>query len=167
MKIKFSLTLYSIFKYNGNWNQKSSYFLYIDFIGDFFHLLLYILFFLTIHSLFGFPLYLVRHTLSTFSSFTKRLENLMKYRKAMKYIEKFENATPEELENCHNICSICRESMEEAKKLPCGHIFHLVCLREWFEHQQSCPLCMAHIFNENNNNQQQQQQQRQNVNNQQ
>jgi hypothetical protein len=35
--------------------------------------------------------------------------------------------------------------MEKGKKLPCGHIFHMDCLRMWLQHQQSCPLCRADI----------------------
>lgn len=40
-------------------------------------------------------------------------------------------------------CLICREGMDSAKKLPCGHVFHLDCLRMWLQHQQSCPLCRS------------------------
>ena len=40
-------------------------------------------------------------------------------------------------------CLICREGMDSAKKLPCGHMFHLDCLRMWLQHQQSCPLCRS------------------------
>ena len=36
-----------------------------------------------------------------------------------------------------------REHMDRAKKLPCGHLFHLDCLRMWLQHQQTCPLCRS------------------------
>jgi hypothetical protein len=42
---------------------------------------------------------------------------------------------------CIGDCLICREGMDCAKKLPCGHVFHLDCIRMWLQHQQSCPLC--------------------------
>jgi len=31
--------------------------------------------------------------------------------------------------------------MTAAKKLPCGHLFHLYCLRSWLAHHNSCPTC--------------------------
>ena len=43
-----------------------------------------------------------------------------------------QDATPADLERCDGVCIICREDMSaEArnKKLPCGHVFHLHCLR--------------------------------------
>jgi hypothetical protein len=30
-------------------------------------------------------------------------------------------------------------------QLPCGHIFHLRCLRQWTERQMSCPTCRADL----------------------
>jgi len=42
-------------------------------------------------------------------------------------------------------CAICRDRLSAAKQLPCGHLFHLPCLRAWL--QQSghdnfkCPIC--------------------------
>lgn len=42
-------------------------------------------------------------------------------------------------------CAICRESMQSGKILPCQHIFHLSCLRSWFQqcgvNNYNCPLC--------------------------
>lgn len=40
-------------------------------------------------------------------------------------------------------CIICREEMTNAKKLICGHLFHVHCLRSWLERQQTCPTCRA------------------------
>jgi len=36
--------------------------------------------------------------------------------------------------------------MNNSKKLPCGHIFHTVCLRSWFQRQQTCPTCRLNIL---------------------
>ena len=40
------------------------------------------------------------------------------------------------------VCAICRDSMTVAKVLPCGHLYHLRCIRGWLEeNQNSCPMC--------------------------
>ena len=33
-----------------------------------------------------------------------------------------------------------------AKKLRCGHIFHVHCLRSWLERQNTCPTCRALVL---------------------
>lgn len=43
-------------------------------------------------------------------------------------------------------CIICREEMSAAKKLPCGHLFHIHCLRSWLERQQTCPTCRSSVL---------------------
>ena len=43
-----------------------------------------------------------------------------------------------------DVCSICLEcEMNNARvaKLACGHIYHETCIKEWFNHSISCPLC--------------------------
>lgn len=35
------------------------------------------------------------------------------------------------------------------KKLPCGHILHLGCLKSWLERQQVCPTCRRPVASEN------------------
>lgn len=42
-------------------------------------------------------------------------------------------------------CIICREEMTTAKKLLCGHLFHVHCLRSWLERQNTCPTCRAPV----------------------
>merc|ERR1712000_796222 len=40
------------------------------------------------------------------------------------------------------VCAICRDQMAIAKLLPCGHLYHLRCIRGWLEeNQNSCPMC--------------------------
>lgn len=36
--------------------------------------------------------------------------------------------------------------MTTAKKLRCGHIFHVHCLRSWLERQNTCPTCRALVL---------------------
>ena len=50
-------------------------------------------------------------------------------------------------------CVICTEKISIARKLPCNHHFHLICLSKWFEKgHNSCPMCRAPInFDENIN----------------
>ena len=46
--------------------------------------------------------------------------------------QRFPDALEEDLVRCDNVCIICREEMQLStrnKKLSCGHVFHLHCLR--------------------------------------
>ncbi|XVE54615.1 hypothetical protein DITRI_Ditri03aG0096100 [Diplodiscus trichospermus] len=44
-------------------------------------------------------------------------------------------------------CPIClgieeeEEEKEEAKRMPCGHVSHAVCIVQWLEKSHLCPLC--------------------------
>lgn len=45
-------------------------------------------------------------------------------------------------------CSICLEMYYEPTKLkilPCRHHFHSTCIDDWFEVEETCPLCMKHL----------------------
>lgn len=53
---------------------------------------------------------------------------------------RFADATAEEMREA-GMCIICRHEMQQAKKLPCGHVLHFWCLRDWLLQQDWCPLC--------------------------
>ncbi|KAJ8505907.1 hypothetical protein OPV22_006793 [Ensete ventricosum] len=41
-------------------------------------------------------------------------------------------------------CSVCLETMgrgEEVCRMPCSHVFHACCLRQWLRLSRLCPLC--------------------------
>jgi hypothetical protein len=42
-------------------------------------------------------------------------------------------------------CTVCWEPMKQARKLPCGHIFHELCLRRWLEQDSSCAVCRREL----------------------
>ncbi|KAF9610801.1 hypothetical protein IFM89_024933, partial [Coptis chinensis] len=71
---------------------------------------------------YGVPLHLIRELYETFRNFKVRVADYIR-----------SDAT----------CIICREEMVTAKKLICGHFFHVHCLRSWLERQHTCPTCRA------------------------
>ena len=44
-------------------------------------------------------------------------------------------------------CSVCMDDYVDGDRLatmPCGHSFHLGCLRPWLERSRRCPMCNEH-----------------------
>lgn len=106
---------------------------------------------------YGLPIHIMRDLFMTTRSFLKRLSALVRYRKALQDMNKYPDATAEELAR-ENTCIICREDMRpwqadepgaversRPKKLPCGHILHFGCLKSWLERQQVCPTCRRSV----------------------
>ena len=54
-------------------------------------------------------------------------------------IEKELNKLNEKINN--EECTICKDEIEEGIKLKCLHAFHKTCIKEWFNINQTCPLC--------------------------
>ena len=93
-------------------------------------------------------------------SFKKALNDVIQSRRAIANMNSlYPNATAQDLQDTDNVCIICREEMvgvangqpqpasgSLAKKLPCGHIFHVSCLRSWFQRQQTCPTCRHDVL---------------------
>ena len=58
-------------------------------------------------------------------------------------------ASAEEIAENSDNCAICWEKMETARKLPCTHLFHTMCLQSWLEQDKSCPTCRLALNIEN------------------
>ncbi|KAF5179948.1 Erad-associated e3 ubiquitin-protein ligase hrd1a, partial [Thalictrum thalictroides] len=128
----------------GQWEKKAVYTFYLELIRDLLHLSMYLCFFLVIFMNYGVPLHLIRELYETFRNFKVRVSDYVRYRKITSNMnERFPDATPEELNVSDATCIICREEMVTAKKLICGHLFHVHCLRSWLERQNTCPTCRA------------------------
>ncbi|XP_050232913.1 uncharacterized protein LOC126681416 [Mercurialis annua] len=40
------------------------------------------------------------------------------------------------------ICTVCLEELEDfAAGMPCGHLFHGICINKWLENSHYCPVC--------------------------
>lgn len=117
----------------------------VDLICECIKAITYGCFFSLIFLYYGLPIHLIRDLWATYHSFHRKFDSFVKYLQVTRNLEsRFPDATPEEVANAHN-CLVCREDMEKGKKLACGHVFHLECLRMWLQHQQTCPLC-RYIF---------------------
>ncbi len=160
---------------NSRWEHKGLYILYLEFMTDLSRLIVFTTFFFILLSQFGLPLHIIRQLWITFNSVRSKTFELLRYRRAMATLPtRFAEATPEELQNAET-CIVCRDALTTGRRLPCGHILHMECLRGWLERSQQCPLCRESVFiedrprnrmqpNNNNNNRQQQQQQQQQPN---
>lgn len=86
--------------------------------------------------------------------------------------DKLKTMSPVELASTDNVCIVCMDELcshlDEAihgphrnnaaskgkykpKRLPCGHVLHLFCLKNWMERSQTCPICRLPVFDENGN----------------
>ncbi|KAL2669439.1 hypothetical protein AAZX31_01G214200 [Glycine max] len=128
----------------GQWEKKPVFTFYLELVRDLLHLSMYMCFFLVIFVNYGIPLHLIRELYETFRNFKVRVADYIRYRKITSNMnDRFPDATLEELNASDATCIICREEMTTAKKLVCGHLFHVHCLRSWLERQHTCPTCRA------------------------
>ncbi|MED6213578.1 hypothetical protein PIB30_094776 [Stylosanthes scabra] len=77
------------------------------------------------------------------------------------YIEEFRSRTPTirfdsvfSCEKPEHDCCVCLSEFEpesEINRLPCGHLFHKVCLEKWLDYWNiTCPLCRNPLMPEDN-----------------
>ncbi|XP_056849495.1 E3 ubiquitin-protein ligase MBR1 isoform X2 [Raphanus sativus] len=55
-------------------------------------------------------------------------------------VKPFNKATPLEDKKC-SICQEEYEAKDEVGKLPCGHRYHIICVKQWLLRKNSCPVC--------------------------
>jgi len=161
------------------WEEKRRYLFALEVFTDFVKLIIYIFFFTVSITFNGLPMHIMRDVYMTFASFSKRISDYVAYRRATSDMNtRYPDATTEEIRG--DACIVCRESMEawgqptnaeaaalpagqqaatpaarrdeglRAKKLPCGHILHLRCLKAWLERQQVCPTCRRPVVTSQN-----------------
>ena len=128
----------------GGWEGKGVAVFYLELVTDLVNLLVYLAFFLIVFAYYGLPLHLVRELYWTARNFRGRVADFVRYRRVTANLnERFPDAPAAALAAGDAVCIICREEMADgapgglrAKRLPCGHCFHLACLRSWLERQQ-------------------------------
>jgi len=132
------------------WENKACYLLYMELIVSFVKCILYVAFLLIMVYIHNFPLFIIRPMYINFKAFKKALRDNIQSRRAIHNMNTlYPDPTEEELTSGDTVCIICREEMTQTagvKKLPCGHLFHALCLRSWFQRQQTCPTCRLDVL---------------------
>ncbi|KAK2083320.1 hypothetical protein P7K49_038556 [Saguinus oedipus] len=140
--------------HKGTWEGKGTYVYYTDFIMKLTLLSLELMH--HIHMLFGniwlsmASLVIFRQLRYLFHEVQHRIRQHKNYLRVVGNMEaSFAVATPEGLSTMTTVPSW--DSMQAARKLPCGHLFHNSCLRSWLEQDTSCPTCRMSLNIANNN----------------
>lgn len=132
------------------WEDRAVCLLYTELAMGVIKVGLYLLFVGTMLKYHNFPLFALRPIYLSLRSLKKALCDVIMSRRAIRNMNTlYPDATAEELAISDNVCIICREEMVgngSSKKLPCNHIFHVSCLRSWFQRQQTCPTCRMDIL---------------------
>jgi E3 ubiquitin-protein ligase synoviolin len=145
LAIRFFLQMLDSYLTNGL-SSRGFYSMLTDLICEAIKFITYSVFFGLIFFHYGFPIHLMRDVWAAYSSLHRKFVSFLKYIRLSRNLQnRFPDATAEELGAAGN-CLVCREDMNSGKKLPCGHIFHLDCLRLWLQHQQACPLCRFELY---------------------
>lgn len=89
-----------------------------------------------------FPLHLVREIVIIILKLWTMVVKHFKYRWILKNLEsQFRTVNIAEGDDRDATCTVCMADITVGKELPCGHIFHLDCLKEWFRRNPICPTC--------------------------
>jgi len=103
--------------------------------------------FIFIYQSFGIPLHLILETLETITNLVGTVTTFYNSIVLVKKLNKLPEVTQEDVENVDSTCLICLHEITHGKKIPCGHIFHLNCLKGWIQGNanQFCPKCKQPI----------------------
>lgn len=172
---KYACNCYEL-RQDAPWEAKSRWVFFIEFAAELIMFLTYpavyaLVLWRSSISLGGFnvsiPINVLRNMFILGRALYIRIRDLVRYRTATADMEaRYPTATPEDLRALSDAtCIICREELalqeeqpaatpqEQAelrgnvpKKLSCGHMFHLRCLRSWLERQQCCPTCRRSVL---------------------
>eukprot|EP00434_Breviolum_minutum_P040254 symbB.v1.2.035763.t1/scaffold4890.1/size33415/4 len=146
---RYSIHMIDLRLENG-WPAKSVCLFYVDLIHDVVSMTLFLIFMLTffVQNPSRLPIYMMADVIQVARKLAQRLRSFRRYRCISRNMEmRFQDATDAEIEESEH-CVICRDSLfdgSKPKKLPCGHIFHIDCLKSWLVMQQVCPMCRAEI----------------------
>lgn len=89
---------------------------------------------------------LLLHVRALILSLSQRLSRFAGFLAVSRTLQKAFSDVPEAvLAAIDEVCAVCREPLDRAKRLPCGHMFHSLCLQRWLEVKTACPTCRRQL----------------------
>merc|ERR1719163_513859 len=136
--------------HNGLWERRGKLEVYTELLVDVSNLVLTLAHYAHIWSLHGISMTLIDGIIlmnikATVDKLKRKVAMYRTYlRVAREMSDRFPVATAEECAAAGGTCAICLQDLEEARRLPCNHVFHFQCLRQWLqrvEANDTCPMC--------------------------
>jgi len=126
----------------GQMRAKHTLLFFAEFCHSLMRLGLYVVFFIVVVVELGsIPLHLLREMFMNIMFLQGMIVRYFQYRKILKNIERFPTVNLAPDDERDSTCTVCMADITEGKQLPCGHIFHLRCLKEWLRRNPICPTC--------------------------
>ena len=139
------------------WDDRASKYYFFDAVTDFILNTIKLLHFLHIFYVYGIrfsfaDIFVLVNFRNAWLGISKAYTALASYRSALEELQSLlADVSAEDLKKLNDSCAICISELDNpsvCKKLPCQHIFHISCLRQWFRHKRICPNCRTHILPE-------------------
>lgn len=150
----------------GVWENKSLYVKGIDIGCALLRAISFLgfIYLLAVHSGIGLPLSMIQGTYLSIKQAYDEIGQLIVFVRAARRLDSMlPNATAEDLNSSDRLCIVCRADMKTIeeyetqfhrkpserrcpKKLRCGHILHMGCLKDWLERSDACPLCRKKVL---------------------
>ena len=115
---------------------------YADLVHNFSHCVLELVYFFFLLKNIGVPMHFMREIYLAIVGVAKSAKQAMTYQRHCTIIESLEIPNDASLPT-DDVCIICMESFHigDVKKLPCGHLFHSLCLYRYVETNTACAIC--------------------------
>jgi len=142
--LKYSVSLVELWL-REQWTEKGFLYNILSFVFNLVVLAINIQLFTYILSRQQFPLYMLGEIIDNFVRLGKSVQLFFQSRSLINRLKKLPDVTQVDLAGADATCIVCLEEIKKAKRLNCGHVFHLNCLRRWLEQNVQCPTCRCKI----------------------
>ena len=119
---------------------------YLDLAHKFSHFTTELVYFFFLLTRVGIPIHFMREIYFAVQGVVRAVKSASMYRDQCKTIDGLKEPDPNALQS-EDVCIICMEGFGESgtKQLPCGHVFHAVCLYQYIENNSVCAICRRAI----------------------
>jgi E3 ubiquitin-protein ligase AMFR len=138
---KYAILAIDARRYDGSWDDRGHYMYYVEFASD--SIILVVTFAHYLHVLYTLGLSFTMIDVVLLLNMRTVVLTLRKRFMSFRFFVALERELREQFPSVEDpdqlrdeICPVCQEPLTSAKRLPCGHLYHLRCIRAWLEQNQ-------------------------------